>query len=441
MINLNYGDSDMLMKTQIINKKKDETFILQPEDFNQVKEHPRNVDLYDPKVDYAEDNQDYQGLKEDIKNEFNKNKKHGNLEPITISKNGFILSGHRRFNAGKDMGVPLKFVVSDEIVDLSKPVSEQYQQLMNFNISKQLQRKEDTYEAIHYKAKSVYTAALEDGLGEKESKKREKHIYMTYNVDPSNSNKIKTIMKMGRIDLLRKVDLKDISIHKAYEKAKEVSNTEVNPNQFNWVNVFKNNKELVNEVVSETKRIIKHELSWKTKNGHNILDPNQGQEKSGVSTAISHKVMQVISCAINRHTDIEALTAVASGAGTPDVFFPGLTKIARDKNPNFQKEALEIKGSTWASTSTDWYGGPGFRMDIHRDYYILFTFEANYTRFMMMCVQVNKDDVKVHDNRKSKCSFQDLMRNHYDKDDYFMLAGEVYKTNNKFSIDNWEKIN
>ena len=39
MINLNYGDSDMLMKTQIINKKKDETFILQPEDFNQVKEH------------------------------------------------------------------------------------------------------------------------------------------------------------------------------------------------------------------------------------------------------------------------------------------------------------------------------------------------------------------------------------------------------------------
>ena len=74
MINLNYGDSDMLMKTQIMNKKKDETFILQPEDFNQVKEHPRNVDLYDPKVDYAQDNQDYQGLKEDIKNEFNKNK-------------------------------------------------------------------------------------------------------------------------------------------------------------------------------------------------------------------------------------------------------------------------------------------------------------------------------------------------------------------------------
>lgn len=435
----------MLMKTPNGSWKSGDTFILPPEEFYKIKEHPRNKDLYDPKVDYAEDNQDYQGLKKDIKEEFNKNKEHGNLEPITITKDGYILSGHRRFNAARALGIPLKFIVSKQIVDFTKSLSEQYDQLRSFNKSKTFQRDEGSYQSVFYRANNVYLAAIKDGYSEKEARIRENGIYKEQGIDSTDYTKVKKIMQMGRIDLLKKVDAGKETLWKAWNLAKDVSKTEVNPNQFNWVKELKPNKEFKNEVVSEIKAMVKHELSWKTKDGHNILDPKQGQEKSGISSALSHKTMQIISCAINRHTDVKAVTAVATGAGTPDVFFPELTEIAKDKNPNYQKEALEIKGSTWTGTDTVWYGGPGFRMDVHRDFYILFTFEANYTRFMMMCVQVNKDDVKPHHNSKSRCSFQDLMRNHYDKDDYFMLAGEVYKTSDKgkgfFSIDNWEKIN
>ena len=211
----------MLMRT--LNLTPGDTFILQPEDFYQVKEHPRNTDLYDPKVDYAEDNQDYQGLKKDIKEEFNKNKEHGNLEPITISKNGYILSGHRRFNAARALGIPLKFIVSSEIVDFKKNISEQYNQLRSFNKSKTFQRKEGTYESVFYRANNVYLAAIKDGYSEKEARIKEKDIHMEQNIDSPQYAKVNKIMQMGRIDLLKKVDAGQETLHKAWSLAKEVS--------------------------------------------------------------------------------------------------------------------------------------------------------------------------------------------------------------------------
>ena len=87
------------------------TFVLSPYQIQFLRHHPLNHYIYDPKVDYDPKNERFKVLGRLFLDEFKKTKLYGNTEIVKVTKNGYILTGHRRCILTRSILVRLPLMV------------------------------------------------------------------------------------------------------------------------------------------------------------------------------------------------------------------------------------------------------------------------------------------------------------------------------------------
>ena len=144
----------------------------------------------------------------------------------------------------------------------------------------------------------------------------------------------KVLEEFNRPDLIKKIDDGEMKPKKALEEAKKVNRkkVEINPNQKVWKAEFEKNPEIGKLIKSEYIRIYKELSAIKTPDGTNMFDDTTGFEVGPITTVLSHWMMKITTSAIKKFTDINVVTAADQGGGTPDIYFPDLTKEAKAKN-------------------------------------------------------------------------------------------------------------
>jgi len=447
---------------KIISESANKTFVLSPYQIEFLNHHPLNHYIYNPEVDYNPKNQRFKILGELLLEEFKKTKSHGNTEIVKVTKNGFILTGHRRCVVAIYFGVPIQIIVVDEIYDSKASLKDRKEQITKYNLNKAGERQEETYAHWLYRAKGEYKLIEEDDKlmpAKKINDLVKKEMLKLPGIDWNKFLQAQRVLEeFNRPDLIEKIDNGEMEPKKALEEAKKINRkkVEINPNQKVWKEEFEKTPEMGEHIKSEYVRIYKELSAIKTSDGANMFENMLGFELGPITTTLSHFMMKIVTAAINMFTKIKAVTAAAEGGGTPDIYFPEETKNDKKLNENFADACMEVKGASQTKDGNPkLYGGPGFGTSIHRDWYIVFFIENKGKRFFIMLVQIQKEDlkggkksdtgqfakVKDHENNKGyTCSFQDLMKNHYDKKDYYVIAGDVYKSSTGKFIMDFDKV-
>ena len=438
------------------------TFVLSPYQIQFLRHHPLNHYIYDPKVDYDPKNERFKVLGRLLLDEFKKTKLYGNTEIVKVTKNGYILTGHRRCMVAIHFEIPIQIIVVDEIYDKDAPLKDKKEQITKYNKNKEGDRKEETYAHWLHRAKGEYELIKEHEPDMPDKKIRalvKEEMLQLHGIDWQQFLYAQKVLEeFNRPDLIKKIDDGEMKPKKALEEAKKVNRkkVEINPNQKVWKAEFEKNPEIGKLIKSEYIRIYKELSAIKTPDDTNMFDDTTGFEVGPITTVLSHWMMKITTSAIKKFTDINVVTAAAQGGGTPDIYFPDLTKEAKAKNSNYAPEVMEVKGASQTKDGNPkLYGGPGFGTSIHRDWYIVFFIDNKGERFFIMLVQIQKEDLKGgkksdtaqfsnvsedEDKKGYTCSFQDLMQNHYDKKDYYVIAGDVYKSSTDKFIMDFDKV-
>lgn len=424
-----------------------ESIIIPTYQLQYLKHHPLNEFIYDKSVDFNPNDEKFINLINSLKQEYQNNKKYGNTELIIINKQGFVFSGHRRLEAAKVAGVPVQIQIKDDdLLPSTSNFKDRLEQLTKYNKNKETQRDESSYRALIFKFKGfLKIIEKSDPIScDREIKKQAYDLMKEISgFDIQNFRTMYNIYSnYDRQDLIDKVDKGELTPTKALRIAKEEMKPKevINPQQFDWPKEFVKNPKLA-ETIKEGYRSIYKNNSENTIQGVSIFDEDYGFESNAITTLLSHSMMVNVCASINKLTDIKCFTASHKGTGSPDIEFPDLTDKAKKINPLYANETMEIKGCSWKNNDARWSGGPLFQTRDHRDWYILFVTEERGKRFAIMLVQVQQDDVKHSNNGKRECSIHDLMKNHYHKKDYYMIAGDIFEssTKGKFTFE-FEKV-
>jgi len=452
-------------KTQWVNLFNEKKFltigshILTPDVIRELKEHPLNykglkikgkfiLPLYNEERDFADGNSRWINLLKQMKEHYQLGHKYGNTEIVIISKNGFILSGHRRCRAAIRLGIPILIQVVDELYDSSLSYEEQQKQLIKWNAGKNAMRDESTFESIIQKQQAHESGLVADNfsLGIREiEKERKTFILQQTSVD------IKDYSKMLKVwhsypQLVRDVDAGITTVDKAYQEFKNSKSKVIaDPKQHNWAKTWED-KKLIKKFNKEFCRYIKPIINYKSGSKVSLVDSEKGISIGALSTFCSHGVMFCGVEAINAETDIQVYTEVYKGGNSPDIYAPELTDEAKRRNVNHPPAVLEVKSAAWDSNTAKWHGGPDFKKEPY-DYYIFHIYEQKGQRYCAFVIRPEKSDVtetgksgKGGASGKHICNFQTLMKNHYHKNDFTVIAGEIFETTKgKFSI-NWASV-
>ena len=207
-------------------------------------------------------------LVEQMKAHYQQTKKNGNYEVIVIDKNNYIRSGDRRTYASKLAGIKyiLAIVCDDEFAyDENRPLFREMELLAEYNDSKLSARDEASFITATRKfnklklAKEDYNGAP---LGVKEYNAYRKAFALKLGIDPAKFSKAMTVFDTDRIDLLIRVDLNEISIDKAYNEAtgREMKVLNVDEARPKWVQIFKNNPAMQEDMLNYAMSIIRYEI-------------------------------------------------------------------------------------------------------------------------------------------------------------------------------------
>ena len=211
-------------KTQwknLVNEKQSIPFgshILEPDAIKELKEHPLNykglkikgksiLPLYNEIKDFADGNLRWKELLKQMKEHYQLGNKYGNTDVVIVSKNGFILSGHRRCRAAIRLGIPILIQVVDELYDSSLSYEEQQEQLIKWNAGKNAMRDESKFEEIIQKQQAHESGLIADNfsLGLKAiEKERKTFILQQTSVDIKDYNKMLKVLQvnLGQIAII-----------------------------------------------------------------------------------------------------------------------------------------------------------------------------------------------------------------------------------------------
>lgn len=167
---------------------------------SELKEHPDNNQIYSPT--------DLEELKNSLLI-------HGQLEPIVINKDKVIISGHRRFNALKELGI-------EECDARIEEYESDVVALIQFNKQRQKTHSDILNES------TFLGKELQKQIGRGRPKKEERRIKMNtrdeiakrLDINPSLLQKLKFIENHDAT-YLYKIDRKEISVSKAVKEIKE----------------------------------------------------------------------------------------------------------------------------------------------------------------------------------------------------------------------------
>ena len=209
--------------------------------------------------------------------------------------------------------------------------------LADYNDSKLSARDEASFITSTRKF-SVMRLAKEDyngaELGKKEYNAFRKTFALKLGIDPTKFSKAMTVYDLDRIDLLIKVDLNEISIDKAYNEAtgKEMKVLNVDEARPKWVQIFKNNPAMQEDMLNYAMSIIRYEIQGckietrlKKLQVNPITSEKFGIEKQMKSTIVSNAFMSALALALVDH-GYTSETAGAEFGGVAD------TRIFADEN-------------------------------------------------------------------------------------------------------------
>ena len=352
-------------------------------------DHPLNHILYDK----DDDNRDK--LRASLLKSQRKNG-HANKEPVYITKNNYVYSGHRRKWASEEdetgeLGY-LRCIIIDRIFDpswLDNPITEEQeiQLLDDYNepdiIRNQTSwpvvlRKYSVCNNIHYKKTGKYF----DG------KERNKWCAEKCSYPTPTFKKMVEIYETGRVDLIKKVEREGYSINKAYTEALNILppvKLEYDKNRKNWVEFFKERPDCRERVVKYANDMQQQHLNINI-NGKKIpLDDVHGHEQNMISTNLSNFYMSAMSLVLEEE-GFKSFTP-REEAGLPDIRIKDLSK------PGYHPERIEVKVAKFNGHGSKTYisaGAGATRIVPHT--FLLVVYDPESNRQFVVLSDLTKDD-------------------------------------------------
>lgn len=392
-----------------------------------LKPHPINLKLYNF------DNDDRTDLRKSMLKTYKKNG-YPNTEICLIDKNGVIYSGNRRWHSANEEQLPtLRCMRTEHTFDekcLTDPVlyKKELDILSDLNYPG-TKRNELSWEVVLTKY-DQYNKVDEKITG-KSYTPRERNNWCRENTKFSvdNFRKMVEIYEKNRIDLIKKVDLTEISINNAHKDALNIQpkvKAKYDPNRKNWIQFIKDNPEVGKKIVTYANNMFKQYLDINIKGRKIVEDKTHGHEKSPISANLSHFYMSAVSLVLEE----EGFKTITPNEeqGLPDVRILSLCK------PGYHPERIEIKVAGFnghgSATQVSAGGGTG-RIVPHT--FLIVVYDRATKRQMVVMSDLTKNDWTEED-KKAKMGMNVWADNHLNEC-VFLHGDGFIDTNNVFQIE------
>ena len=400
-------------------------FLMDPKD---LKPHPLNEKLYNF------DDDDRSDLRKSMVKTF-KEFGYPNTEIVYIDKNNVIYSGHRRWYSSKEEKIPvLRCMRIEDTFDkkcLTDPVlkKKELDTLSNLNYPG-TKRNELAWEVV-LKKYDEYNKTDEKITGNSYTPKQRNswcRENTKYSVD--NFKKMVEIYEANRIDLIKKVDLTDMSVNNAWKEALNVlpaSKEEYDPDRKNWTQYLRDNPQVGQKAVKYANDMLQQHLNINIKGRKIPEDKQHGHEQNMLSTNLSNFYMSGLSIALEEE-GFKSITP-REEAGLPDIRILDLSK------KGYHPERIEVKVAKFNGHGSKTYisAGPGATRIVPHTF-LLVVYDTKTKRQMAVLSDLTKEDWKSNTkNTKCEMGMNVWADNHLD-DCVFLHGDGFIDGNNVFQI-------
>ena len=377
-----------------------------------------------------------------------------NREPIQICcMTGKILSGHTRYYAAKLVGAKYVYVVfADEVYSDDIPQGVMLEVLHEYNLYK---RAELSFKQQVYKTKAMIRVIQTDipyhkadydinPLHEttntfnkfyKDKLTKLQNAFL--NKEHKNLKYIRDIIKIiysGHSErIVKEIDEGTLALSSAIKELNQSKKKPyvVNPNRFNFLNHFDKTKSIKSKMKNYFSQarfnyfntdIIKTDSLGDINIVTDKVVGNEQPKKTGV---LSDKMMSTLAI-VYRELGFDTVTA-GTATNSADIQFPGLTKLARQKNSEYPAEEIEVKAAVSKDDNATFYGGPDMKKHIKT--YLLGIFNKDHSKAFMFLTDVNGPLVVKSGTKDGKVmDFKTILK--YHKKDIRPIYGTIDNDNN-----------
>ena len=364
-------------------------------------DHPKNAELNPP-----EDNEEeYQRLKKDIKQQWMANSKkgheYGNTDAITVYRNKqgnfwMIQAGHYRTRAHRELGIPfIKFELSTGDYDPNADDLTQFHDLEDSNSAAKRNEKKES-RVVHkfnllneafYKKNKMYL---------KPSDTEYKNFCDKRHIQYRDMRKLRNVFEFdiaNNTDLLKQISDGDISLGQAETQMKaDIPKGKEDPNRRNFYKDLKDNPQIIERTIEHTSDMMNYYFNYEFKGSPGrkvLLDKSIGTETNHITGMLSNAFNSaaVESFQESGVPEFADCTTPQNQQNYFDMSFPSLCK------PGYLKERIEVKAGAFGKDifDTKVYGGAGgFGVKPH-EYFILIHDNNFKSMFIMMCTLDSTD--------------------------------------------------
>lgn len=390
--------------------------------------NPRNIKIY------GNENKENSKIKE-IADDMKKRIEQGlspNSKPIPVTRSGKMKGGHTRLRAAKLIGAKYVHVViiSDEEWSLveNKPHAET-QALLHDN----LLMREKTYDIVLGEYNELETSYYEEFNQLPTDVERNQWIkqistgtslYITKNTIDNLK-----IIKSRDPSLFEQINKGKLTVNKAYKMVKNFKKKNLPRENRNLINIFRNNKENTKRLLNLlkqakdnfiSKNTFKHEdgevVNW-------VLDEYCGTEMNYISNSFSQMLQGSVTSFFRKYYPEMDARSPRSEQGAPDTQFHAYNL------PGVDPLRLESK-VTDSQCQMFYFGLGGAAINPHEFMLIV---RQGIDRFCVFITTLKNEqdarDIKSQ-GQSSVMALETWFKNHYDKNDWFCLHGNIRKSQN-----------
>lgn len=400
-------------------------------------DHPLNDVLYD-KVDDNRDKLRASLIRCKRKNGY------ANKEPIYITKNNYVISGHRRKWASEEdetgeLG-ELRCIVLDMIFDpkcLEDPTLEQIQiELLDEYNEPDIIRNQTSWPVVLRKYSVSNNINFKITGKYFDGKERNKWCAEKCSYPTPTFKKMVEIYEAGRVDLIKKVEREGYSINKAYTEALNIQppvKLEYDENRKNWVEFFKERPDCRERVVKYANDMLQQHLNISIKGKKIPLDKVHGHEQNMISTNLSNFYMSAMSLVLEEE-GFKSFTP-REEAGLPDIRIKDLSKSG------YHPERIEVKVAKFNGHGSKTYisaGAGATRIVPHT--FLLVVYDPDSNRQFVVLSDLTKDDWTSNlKNTKCEMGMNIWADNHLD--DCVFFHGDGFNDSRKVFNMNLKEVN
>jgi len=243
-------------------------------------------------------------------------------------------------------------------------------------------------------------------------------------------------------ELLDEIQKGKLSIEKAYKQACGMVTINVipDPDRFNFLIHLDETPKFKDFITDNIKKALTHFINIPLGLDKELL-VNTGQygfEKNQITAVFSNIINSVAARAysvfgIDAKTGREYQTTDHSKS-RPDIVFPALSKPDKE----FQNEKIEVKAASWNGISSKclFYGGPGAKTCSQHEY-LFGIWKKDCERLFLMLATIDPEDWEATGKTTGEytLSLNKWYENHFNKNDYRFLMGEIYMDAKRINVD------